>query len=140
MPDIISEYQEWKERGDSLRLKAKQAMELRFRDLLLEAARIGDDYRADFGKALKPPPAVTAFRYKAQSRTMTKAKAKQAVSVKKTPPAETAKSNPKVAGLQKRLATAKRKLDEAKAASAPTRPLEDRIYELEDELRLAVQG
>ena len=134
MPDIIIEYQEWKERGDSLRLKAKQAMEVRFRDLLLEAARIGDDYRADFGKALKPPPAVTAFRYKAQSKSSVKKKA----AVKKTaPPAEAPKPNPKVAGLQKRLATAKRKLDEAKAANAPTRPIEDRIYELEDDLRLA---
>ncbi len=136
MPDIISEYQEWKERGDSLRLKAKQAMEVRFRDLLLEAARIGDDYRADFGKPLKPPPAITAFRYKAHARAKTASK-KAAPAKKAAPVVEAAKPNRKVAGLQKRLATAKRKLEEAKAANAPTRPLEDRIYELEDDLRLA---
>jgi hypothetical protein len=48
------------------------------------------------------------------------------------PPAE-------IVGLQKRLATAKKKLDEAKAAGKPTKAVEDRIYEIEDELRLAGQ-
>jgi hypothetical protein len=138
MPDIISEYQEWKERGDSLRSKAKQAMEVRFRELLLEAARIGDDYRADFGKPLKPPHSVIAFRYKSQTRAGFKTGVKKKAPGKKSAPAaETTKPSPKVAGLQKRLATAKHKLEEAKAANGPTRPLEDRIYELEDDLRLA---
>ena len=50
------------------------------------------------------------------------------------------KPNRKVVGLQKRLTTAKRKLDEAKASGTPTRPLEDRVYEIEDELRLAGQA
>jgi hypothetical protein len=48
-----------------------------------------------------------------------------------------AKPDPKIAGLQKRLATAKKKLDEAKGAGGPTRKIEDSIYEIEDELRLA---
>jgi hypothetical protein len=51
-----------------------------------------------------------------------------------------AKPDPKVTGLQKQLANAKKKLEDAKAASAPTRKLEDRIYEIEDELRLAGQS
>jgi hypothetical protein len=50
-----------------------------------------------------------------------------------------AKPDPKVAGLQKQLATAKKKLEEAKTANAPTRKIEDRIYEIEDALRLAGQ-
>jgi hypothetical protein len=37
------------------------------------------------------------------------------------------------------LATAKKKLEEAKAANAPTRKIEDRIYEIEDELKLSGQ-
>ena len=49
------------------------------------------------------------------------------------------KSNPKVAGLQTLLATAKKKLDDAKTAGTPTRVLEDRVYEIEDELA-AVPG
>ena len=50
------------------------------------------------------------------------------------------KLDPKVAGLQKRLAAAKKKLEDARAAGTPTRVLEDKIYEIEDELRLAGQG
>jgi len=41
--DAISEYQKWKQQGESLRAQAKQAMEGRFRDLLVEAAQIAQD-------------------------------------------------------------------------------------------------
>jgi hypothetical protein len=41
--------------------------------------------------------------------------------------------------LQKRLGGAKKKLAEAKAAGSPTRALEDRVYEIEDALRLATE-
>ena len=136
MSDVISEYQKWKQQGDDLRLKAKQAMESRFRELLSEAARIADEYRADFGAVLKPPSPITAFRYKAHARTKSKKAGKAQLAGKvETPPAE--KPNPKIGRLQKRLATGKRKLEEAKAAGKPTRPIEDQIYEIEDELRLA---
>ena len=50
MADVISEYQKWKQQGDDLRLKAKQAMESRFRELLSEAAQIAEEYRADFAE------------------------------------------------------------------------------------------
>ena len=46
--------------------------------------------------------------------------------------------NPKIAGLQKKLATAKKKLEDARTGGATTRPYEDKVYELEDELRLAM--
>ena len=127
MSDVISEYQKWKQQGDDLRLKAKQAMESRFRELLLEAARIAGEYRTDFGSVLKPPSSVTAFRYKTEVRSKAKKTASQAP-----------KPNPKVAGLQKRLATMKGKLEAAKAAGTPTRALDDKIYEMEDELRLTL--
>jgi hypothetical protein len=144
MPDVISEYQKWKQQGEDLRVQARQAMETRYRDLLTEAVQIAEMYKSAFGAALKPPSAVTAFRYKAGS----KAKAKKAVKpgAKPTAKAEPApaaaaaappKANPKVAGLQKKLATARKKLDDAKAGGATTRPYEDKVYELEDELRLA---
>jgi hypothetical protein len=142
MSDVISEYQKWKQQGDDLRLKAKQAMESRFRELLAEAARIAEEYRMDFGTVLKPPSAVTVFRYKAHA----KAKAKRAVGRKTPVPIEThpvpapEKMNPKLAPIQKRLTTAKRKLEEARTAGKATRPIEDKIYELEDELRLANQA
>jgi len=140
MADVISEYQKWKQQGENIRTQAKQAMEARFRELLTQAISIAEEYRADFGGPLKPPTAVTAFRFKSTSKGKAKKAAKpdsaKAPAVK---PPET-KPHPKVAGLQKQLATAKKKLEEAKVANAPTRKLEDRIYEIEDELRLAGQS
>src|SRR6266566_4346448 len=111
--DVISEYQKWKQQGDDLRLKAKQAMESRFRELLSEAALIAEEYRADFGAVLKPPSPVTAFRYKAHAKTKSKKPGKPR-SVEKVVRAQPQvepvpqKSNPKIGGLQKRLATGKR--------------------------------
>jgi hypothetical protein len=146
MPDIINEYQKWKQQGEDLRVQAKHAMETRFRDLLTEAVHIADEYRADFGAVLKPPPAVTAFRYKASAKPKVKKPVGKGKPVSAAPatakaePVPAAKPNPKVAGLQKRLATAKKKLDDAKAGGATTRPYEDKVYEIEDELRLALQG
>ena len=146
MPDIITEYQKWKQQGEDLRVQAKHAMETRFRDLLTEAVHIAEEYRADFGAVLKPPPAVTAFRYKASARPKARKpaeKVKPAAAPKPAAPKpepSAAKPNPRVAALQKRLATAKKKLDDAKAGGATTRPYEDKVYEIEDELRLALQG
>jgi hypothetical protein len=141
MSDVISEYQKWKQQGDDLRIKAKQAMESRFRELLVEAARIAEEYRLDFGSTLKPPPTVTVFRFRVHTKTKSKKPAKQKVlpEVQGTPPLALGKANPKVVEIQKRLTTAKRRLEGAKAAGTATRNLEDKIYEIEDELRLATQ-
>jgi hypothetical protein len=128
--DAITEYQKWKQQGESLRLQAKQAMEIRFRDLLLEAAQIAQEYHRDFGGALKPPASVTTFRYKATAGN--KAKKPAAKTVTKASP-----TNPKVDELTRRRAQIQKKLEIAKAAGKPTRNLDDRLYEVEDELRLA---
>ena len=140
MPDVINEYQKWKQQGEDLRVQAKHAMETRFRDLLSEAVHIAEEYRTDFGAALKPPPAVTAFRYKASAKLKAKKAAAKAKPAAPKPEPPAVKPNPKVAGLQKRLATAKKKLEDAKAGGATTRPYEDKVYEIEDELRLALQA
>jgi hypothetical protein len=136
MTDIISDYQKWKQQGENLRTQARQAMEARFRELLTEAARIADEYRADFGGQLKPPANVTAFRYKSGAKPKGKKSAPKAAPA----PAAPAKPNPKVVALQKRIAGARKKLDDAKASGAATRPIEDKIYEMEDELRLLAQA
>ena len=138
MSGVISEYQRWKLQGENLRAKAKLAMESRFRDLLSEAMRIAEEHRADFGGALKPPPAVTAFRCKAGAKRPGKPKA-TTKAARVEPKAEQPPTRPdlKVARLQKRMETAKKKLAAAKAAAAPTKNLEDKVYEIEDDLRLA---
>lgn len=143
MADVISDYQKWKQQGENLRAQAKQAMEARFRELLTEAAALAEEYRADFGAPLKPPASITAFRYKAGGRPKAKKVAKALAPKAPEPPraeSKEAKPDPKVAGLQKRLATAKKKLEDARTAGAATRPLEDRVYEIEDALRLAAQA
>jgi hypothetical protein len=146
MNDVISEYQKWKQQGTDLRVQARQAMESRFRDLLAEAVRIAEEYRSDFGTPLKPASPVTAFRYKKGAAKSKTKKAGKEKAVAKAPepriepkPQKSDKPDPRIVRLQKRLAAAKQKLDEAKSAAAPTRILEDRIYEIEDEIRLANQ-
>ena len=88
--DAITEYQKWKQQGESLRMQAKQAMETRFRDMLLEAAQIAQEYHRDFGGALKPPASITTFRYKTAARKTAK---------RETPKA--APQSPKIADLHR---------------------------------------
>ena len=144
MSDVISDYQKWKQQGEDLRVQAKQAMEARFRTLLTEAAQISEEYRADFGAQLKPPATITSFRYKTGAKAKKPAAKKTAAPAPPTAPAPAAKPaskpDPKVASLQKRLMTAKKKLDDAKSAGTPTRSIEDKIYEMEDDLRLLTQA
>lgn len=140
MSDVIAEYQQWKQKGGDLRTRARQAMEARFRELLLDAVKLSEEYRADFGSSLKPPPVVTSFRYKTGKSKKTAAAPKPApapILQKETPPA---KPDPKLRALQKRLAAAQQKLEAAKTAGKPTRDLEDRVYEAEDALRIATSG
>jgi hypothetical protein len=58
---------------------------------------------------------------------------------KPSQPAEipAASPSPKIVMLEKRLASEKRKLESAIKAGKPEKPIKDRIYEIEDELRLA---
>jgi len=144
MSDVITEYKKWKQQGEDLQVQAKQAMEARYHELLAEAVQIAKEYRADFGEPLKPPSPITSFRYKGSA----KSKAKKAAVERSTeknlrevpqPAPLAAKPNAEIVGLQKRLATEKKKLDKAKLSGKPTKAVEDRIYEIEDELRLAGQ-
>src|SRR5580658_1971874 len=128
--DPISEYQKWKQQGESLRAQAKQAMETRFRELLLEAAGIAQEYQRDFGSSLKPPATITTFRYKTAAGSKSK-------KTKAVPRQSAAAPDPKIAGLEKRRAQIQKKLDAAKGAGKPTKNLEDKLYEEEDEQRLA---
>jgi hypothetical protein len=134
MDQAISEYQKWKQQGASLRTQAKHAMETRFRDLLVEAAQIAQEYHSDFGAALKPPVQITAFRFK----TAAKGAVKKAAAPKALEPVK--KADPKVVELQKKLAAANKKLETVKAAGKDTKNLDDKIYEIEDAIRLAMDA
>jgi hypothetical protein len=139
MNNTISEYQKWKKQGEDLRIQAKQAMESRFRELLGEAVQIAEEYRADFGATLKPPPGVTSFRYKSSGKAKPKKNQKPPAATKEAtaPSKAVMKTNPKIVGLQKRLAATQQKLEQAKVSGAPTKNLEDKVYEIEDAIRLS---
>lgn len=136
MSDPIAEYLEWKRQGGDLRARAKHAIEVRFRELLTEAAQLAEAYREDFGANLAPPAVVTSFKFKAGAKKPAKKAAPAPAPVAVKP----VSVDPKVAGLEKQLVAARKKLDAAQAKGAPTKNLEDRIYELEDDLRLATQS
>src|SRR5580692_7223413 len=102
--DAISEYQKWKQQGESLRAQAKQAMESRFRDLLVEAAQIAQEYQRDFGLSLKPPATITTFRYKAATGQKKKTPAK-------SPAPRQTQPNPRIPELQRRKEQIQKKLD-----------------------------
>ena len=137
MDNVISEYQQWKKQGEQLRLQARQAMETRFHELLNEAVQLAQEYHRDFGTQLKPPANVTTFRYKKPSDK--KAKKKAAPPAPAAPAPVSAPANPKVAALQKQRVQIQKKLEVAKAAGKPTKNLDDKLYEIEDEIRLAQQ-
>src|SRR5215831_7928709 len=128
MPDVISDYQKWKQQGENLRAEAKQAMEHRFRELLSEAVSLAEEYRADFGAPLKPPAPVTAFRYKAAGKSKSRKSGRQRgpATARTAEPArpepKSRKPDPKIARLQKSLDTARKKLEAAKGTGVPTRP------------------
>ncbi len=135
MKDVIAEYHHWKAQGEGLRTEAMRAMESRYRELLTEAIQIAEEYRADFGVALKLPAGVAAFEFKAGGAK--KAKPPAPVAVAAAPPPPPSAPNPKLGPLERRLAGARKKFEAAKAVGSPTKNLEDKIYEVEDEIRLA---
>src|SRR5450432_2129633 len=104
MDNVIAEYQKWKQQGNSLRTHARQAMEARFRDLLTEAAQVAQEYQNDFGVALKPPPSITAFRFKSAGGKPASKSKKAAAPVSQLEKAPEKTVNPKLAPLEKRLA------------------------------------
>ena len=146
MDSVITEYQKWKEQGESLRAKAMLAMESRFHEILTEAVEIAHLYRQDFGAPLKPPTVVTAFKFKSNVKAKTKKPAAKpaktpapAAKVERpdAPKAETKADNPQLTSMRKRLEQTKKKLDAARAAGQNTKNLDDKIYELEDTIHLA---
>jgi hypothetical protein len=123
MTNTIDQYREAKAAYEKLHNQAKKELIARFHQLAAELFQIQKELKEDFGhkvvipakgKAVRPARAVTA--------------AAKAVVV--TPP------NPKIAVLEKRVAAEKVKLEKAIAAGKPEKVIQDRIYELEDELRL----
>jgi len=119
----IDQYRDAKTTYEKLRNQAKKELITRHQELANELLLIQQELREDFGHKVTMPT-----------------KARNGHAKKAAPPAKAelvAPSSLKVTAIEKKLAAQKKKLADAQAANKPIKPIEDRIYELEDELRLA---
>jgi len=123
--ETIARYREAKSTYLKLHGQAKKELIDRFRALSAELLQIEKELREDFGHKVMIP---------AKSRN---ARLKKPLVAK---PVEPTKLSPAVVRIEKKMVTQRGKLDTARAAGKPTKPLEDRLYELEDELRLAKEA
>ncbi len=123
MSTTIEQYREAKNSYLKLRNQAKKELIARFHEVANEMLQIQRELAEDFGEKVPLPT-----------------KGKKPRPVKKAAAAPVPAAAPisaKVLGIQKQLDRQKKKLADTREAGKPTKTLEDRIYELEDELRLA---
>ena len=121
MQNTIEQYREAKAAYQKLHSQAKKELIARFHQLAAELLQIQKELKDDFGHKVAIP---------------TKGKVVKQV----RPAAVQVVPNPKVTGLEKRIAAERMKLEKAVAAGKPDKPIKDRIYELEDELRLTKES
>ncbi len=124
MPTTIDQYREAKSQYLKLRNQAKKELIARFHELSGELVRIQRELLEDFGEKISI------------SNKPKKVRSKGAAAAEpETPPEKTATS-PKIAATEKLIERQKKKLADTQAAGKPTKTAQDRLYELEDELRL----
>ena len=122
MSSTIEQYREAKATYQKLHNQAKKELIARFNQLASEVLQIQKELKEDFGHKVAIP---------------TKAKGVRPARTPAPKEPEPAAPSPKVVALEKRLAVQKKKLESAGAEGKADKAIKDRIYELEDELRLA---
>lgn len=134
--NAIEQYRQAKSDYLRLRNQAKKELIARFHQAANELFQIQRELLEDFGEKIAIPSKAK------KSRPVKGVKASE----RKTPAAQTAKTapaagpaavSPQVASLQQQLQKARKKLSDTQGAGKPTKATEDRIYELEDAIRLA---
>ena len=123
MSSTIDQYRDAKTHYLKLRAEAKKDLLRRFQELANELLLIQRELLEDFGHKVSLP---------AKGK---KAKKPAPAAAPPTPKAETI--SPKQSAILKQIEKSRKKLAEVQASGKPTKAVEDRIYELEDELRLA---
>lgn len=121
----IEQYREAKNTYLKLQAQAKKDLLARFHQLEEELLQVQRELREDF--AVK-----VAIRTKPKG-----GRVKQPLTSATKEPAKSHESSPETLAIEKKLALQKRKLEEISKAGKPDKLIRDRIYELEDELRLA---
>jgi uncharacterized coiled-coil DUF342 family protein len=123
MTTSLDQYRAAKADYLKLRNQAKKELIARFNELANELLSIQRELLEDFGEKVAMPTKPK------------KSKAPATPAVSSPAPNET-----KVTAVQKKIDGQKKKLADLQTAGKPTKTVEDRIYELEDELRLAKEG
>jgi hypothetical protein len=126
MSNRINEYREAKDTYFRLRNQAKKELIARFNEVAQELFQLQRELLEDFGEKIAIP---------SKPKKKRPSKPAKSTGTKQSPPQ--AGASQKVTAAQKRLQQQKKKLADLQAAGKPTKTVEDRIYELEDELRLA---
>ncbi len=125
MPNTLDQYRQAKQDILKLHGAAKKELIARFNELANELLLVQKELREEFGVKVVVPAKPKSARVKRAAPAMKKEAPKA--------PADSAETSM----LEKKLVMQKRKLDEASKNGKPEKPIKDRIYELEDELRLA---
>lgn len=156
MSTTLNQYREAKQNWLKLRSQARKELVARFHEVAAELLQIQKELLEDFGEKVsmplkaKKPAAKKAAPLPVAPLQPAAVAVKPAPAVTKAPPASTrplfapvaakpAAAKPVAASsaLRKKLDVQNKKLAEAKAAGKPTKAIEDRIYEIEDDIRVA---
>lgn len=124
----IDQYREAKNQYLKLKAQAKKELVARFNALAAELLQVQRELLEDFGERVNLPA-------KPSAKKKPKAPAPAAAPAATAQPPRPADAA-KVASLTKQLDRQKKKLGDLKSAGKPTQAVEDRIYEIEDEIRL----
>ena len=125
MASTLDQYRQAKTDYLKLRNQAKKELIARFNELSTELFQLQRELLEDFGEKIAIPTKPRKGRAVAKKKAVAETPAAPAV-----PSAE-------VVALRKRLDAQKKKLAEQQAAGKPTKAMEDRVYEIEDAIRLA---
>jgi hypothetical protein len=125
MPTALDQYRKAKSDYQKLRNQAKKELIARFHEVANELFQLQGELLEDFGEKSAIPS-----KPKKSRRT----KSGKALKASPEPPAA---PSPEVISLHKQIEKTRKKLADVQAAGKPVKALEDRIYELEDALRLA---
>ena len=133
MTSTLHQYREAKQSWLKLRSQAKKELIARFHEVSAELLQIQKELLEDFGEkvSLSLKPKKGAARKAAAGAAV----AAPVASIVAPKPAATKAVAP--SPLDKKLSIARKKLAEAKAEGKPTKAIEDRIYEIEDDIRVA---
>ena len=126
-PTTIEQYREAKSHYLKLKNQAKKELVARFNALATELLQVQRELLEDFGEKISLPK---------KSSVPKKPRPPSASSAVAATPASSPADIAKAASLTRQLDKQKKKLEELKAVGKPAKAVEDRIYELEDEIRL----